>query len=542
MRFGQQILLQQMESMREGPWAQYSQVFRVVMHNMWQENSSSEIESSLTTKESLDKLLQDLSNDFAKTYIHLYQRVDVYINSSETLLLKYWETRLVNLASFPLSIEPQVLSTKEATTTPNAKSMMLYCGFDAWRQEDRKVMQLYIYSRPSGRLVQSHMDARNILSLTSGGTDFCQSFVAILDDREGHLPLTPTKQALAFGEQGGHIMEQNVYAWISAYCRYYYMSYKKSMNNSKENLTKYIKAVTELPRIDVARLTIVPLQKGDWDHLLPNSMNWKRAFDKIIATKVSVDMLVRGRDSFLRMRGSVIDILAVPAEKTMTTRKRAICHKSATSTKDDTYAEKNGVDEIAVDDSSDDDGTSAASASVSGSKRSRLSLTTPSRLPIIPLDSLANFSSMQPFVPSKSLTQPATATKGKVHGSFVKTIKSKNSPQSVEELQDEVKRLKAALKSSNSRATKKEEEQRENELDELRLENARLKTSLRRESRQSGDDLNSQIIRTLQYNCTQQNEIISNLSQQTEALRRELQEMKSRQDKMDAIGHPFMNK
>ena len=43
-------------------------------------------------------------------------------------------------------------------------------------------------------MVQHEPDARSILSLVAGGTDYCQALTIIVDDIEGYLPLDPTKQ------------------------------------------------------------------------------------------------------------------------------------------------------------------------------------------------------------------------------------------------------------------------------------------------------------------------------------------------------------
>ena len=55
------------------------------------------------------------------------------------------------------------------------------------------------------------------------GTNYCQGLTIIVDDYEGHLPLTPTKESLAFGlEDFGKIHERNLYAWLGALANVYW--------------------------------------------------------------------------------------------------------------------------------------------------------------------------------------------------------------------------------------------------------------------------------------------------------------------------------
>ena len=61
-------------------------------------------------------------------------------------------------------------------------------------RDESKLGALYVYSRQSGRLITHYRDARTMLSLRAGGSEFCSGLRIILDDSEGHLPLNPTKQ------------------------------------------------------------------------------------------------------------------------------------------------------------------------------------------------------------------------------------------------------------------------------------------------------------------------------------------------------------
>ena len=50
----------------------------------------------------------------------------------------------------------------------------------------------------SGRLVQFKQDARDMIGLVNGGTDYCQALTVIIDDVHGKLPLDPTKQVSSY--------------------------------------------------------------------------------------------------------------------------------------------------------------------------------------------------------------------------------------------------------------------------------------------------------------------------------------------------------
>ena len=52
---------------------------------------------------------------------------------------------------------------------------------------------------------------------------FCQGLTILVDDVHGKLPLNPTKQDLAFGEEAnGKSYRSNLYTWLSAVTKLYY--------------------------------------------------------------------------------------------------------------------------------------------------------------------------------------------------------------------------------------------------------------------------------------------------------------------------------
>ena len=89
-------------------------------------------------------------------------------------------------------------------------------------------------------------DARNILGLTGGGTVYCQGLTIIVDDIDGHLPLDPTKQGIAFGnESHGNVHEENLYAVVHAVTIFYYNYHKNKFGGSSGILRKKIEEFSD---------------------------------------------------------------------------------------------------------------------------------------------------------------------------------------------------------------------------------------------------------------------------------------------------------
>mmetsp|Transcript_33623 Transcript_33623/g.79304 ORF Transcript_33623/g.79304 Transcript_33623/m.79304 type:complete len:921 (+) Transcript_33623:201-2963(+) len=191
----------------------------------------------------LDDLLRDLADEMPKTYLHIppapYFRIKI---NRETLKFQYWERHLVELHQIPLIIDRKNdFRTSEDWLIPenpdDCYQVKVSIGFDPSRANPQgsashhntnsfiggQSCSLLIFSRISGRLFLKHDDARGILRLTNSGTNFCQGLTVIVDDYEGHLPLTPTKESLAFGlEDYGKIHERNLYAWLGALANVYW--------------------------------------------------------------------------------------------------------------------------------------------------------------------------------------------------------------------------------------------------------------------------------------------------------------------------------
>lgn len=99
-------------------------------------------------------------------------------------------------------------------------------------------------------MIQYEPDGRSTLGLNAGGTEFCQALTVIIDDYEGHLPLDPTKQGIAFGSQRhGHIHKENLFTIVNCVVKFFFNYHKNKYNGSKALLSEKIMdfAKSELP-------------------------------------------------------------------------------------------------------------------------------------------------------------------------------------------------------------------------------------------------------------------------------------------------------
>jgi hypothetical protein len=174
-------------------------------------------------------LLKNLALTLPKNYLHIPPEFCVTVDS-QRLLFQYWERRLAELHYFPILVDSHhsyklALDWHEPHT---AHIVKIFLGFDPERaaSDSNNKASLLVYSRKSGRLVKEEDDARGRLSLVNSGTDYAQGLTVIVDDSEGRLPLTPTKQDIAFGrETHGKIHEANLYAWVGAFAHCYWQHF-----------------------------------------------------------------------------------------------------------------------------------------------------------------------------------------------------------------------------------------------------------------------------------------------------------------------------
>lgn len=145
----------------------------------------------------------------------------------------------------------------------------IFCGFDSQVMIDKtesKYGALFVYSRQSGRLITCYNDARTMLSLQAGGSDFCSGLRIILDDNEGYLPLNPTKQGewslgcavcvqwresniiglfllidIAFSEKAhGEVFRENLWKAVGGVAHLFYKHHLKKYGDKKTVLSKKI--------------------------------------------------------------------------------------------------------------------------------------------------------------------------------------------------------------------------------------------------------------------------------------------------------------
>jgi hypothetical protein len=234
--------------------------------------SANESDPSIDQQIRVNKLLETLYQDLPKRYLHIPTLLDVRVGN-QVVNFNYWQPRLVEMAQFDLKIHksanmidifnaraaeknkpppkrndddnddsvPPTNSSNNLVDDPSqVYTLRIYTGFDALRVCDdraQKTAAMYIYSRHSGRLIKTNLDCRGELGLTSGGTDYCQGLTLIVDDYSAKFPLNPTKQDVAFGEQSnGETHKRNLYMWLNAALRMYYMFYKDRVCNKKKSV------------------------------------------------------------------------------------------------------------------------------------------------------------------------------------------------------------------------------------------------------------------------------------------------------------------
>ena len=224
-------------------------VFLVVLHRVIHRGSDGGVAGMLNTLKAI----------LPRHYLHIPPEFEITVDE-ERLTLQFWERRLAELHHFPIRIDPtHDYYLAEDWHMPNSGHVVdLYLGFDPIRAgvENKNKAALLIYSRKSGRLVKEVKDARGMLGLASGGTDYGQGLTIIMDDIRGRLSLTPTKQDLAFGmEATGKVHEENLFSWIGAFAHLYYQHFLFKFGEKKANLREevltHVSAVEALETISV---------------------------------------------------------------------------------------------------------------------------------------------------------------------------------------------------------------------------------------------------------------------------------------------------
>lgn len=192
------------------------------------------------TSQTVKDLMKELEEEIPQIYLHIPESFDFKIGGKK-IEFKYWQSRLVELSSFTVHVNPKI-PWQSKFDHPNTYPLRIFIGFDATRVTEPsagKECSLYIYSRQSGRLIVYYADSRTMLGLSAGGTTFCQGLTVLIDDIGGRLPLNPTKEQVAFGEEKcGEIHKENLFDWVGSVVHFYYQFHLKKFGDRKTDLTK----------------------------------------------------------------------------------------------------------------------------------------------------------------------------------------------------------------------------------------------------------------------------------------------------------------
>jgi len=246
-------------------------------------------------------LMKELGNEIPRTYLHIPNSFDFTIGDKKANFT-YWPARLVELTAFTVNVNAKIPWQQKFDQTnnhPESYELRVFIGFDVMRITEPKAGKegsLYVYSRQSGRLISHHPDARTLLSLSAGGTMFCQGLTVIIDDIGGNLPLNPTKQEVAFGEEShGAIHQENLMAWVGSVVHFFYQFHLRTFHDKKTVLTRKIANFGDVLLQKHRQLKIL-----DNSHLTTYDLSFKSIGKSIRVDKSSAREIV-GADTLYRL-------------------------------------------------------------------------------------------------------------------------------------------------------------------------------------------------------------------------------------------------
>ena len=247
-------------SLWKGSWQNEDHVFLLVLCSV---KKNAETPHELIDSVSPAKaFLRDIKKMLPEYYINLPTQEGMFdfVIDEERIDFSFWHRRLVELTKFEVVVptdEPFEALPEESWDQPaNGKyNLSIYCGFDAQRvDQDLRTKQgtstcyLYIYSTAAGRLIKKEIDARHMLGLSASGVDFTQGLTILVNDVHGKLPLTPTKDGIAWSERNnGEIHKKNLLAWVGAVAHFFWNYHKNRFGGNggkkiKETLKKTIRS------------------------------------------------------------------------------------------------------------------------------------------------------------------------------------------------------------------------------------------------------------------------------------------------------------
>ena len=270
-------------------------------------------------------LLKELHEKLPELYIHIHS-IDVSVQHVPISKL-FWEKRLVEITQFDIPINPKILWSKDPDAfdfenVPAAfqlnslhrpkenKCVRFIVGFDPYRCKEKKQAscRVYLYSRESGRLIRDYADARSMLNLIAGSTDFTQGLTVIIDDFYSTLPLNPTKQDLAFGyTEHGQTHNTNLFEWTGAVTDFVWKYHFERLGLKKSALTTAVlKSIDNLESIfgrgqQQQQQQVPPIASATYTRF--KDLDWSKLNGKIRVSGRSRKMAtpIVGRDSLVKL-------------------------------------------------------------------------------------------------------------------------------------------------------------------------------------------------------------------------------------------------
>ena len=247
---GIERLCRHANSISSNTFAENPYVFLLVLDKVHHHQTNEYVQDQWDAqqKKTVKDLLKELEVGLPKTYLHIPNNFDFTIGGKNVDFAKYWTARLVELSSFTVNINKRI-PFQQNFEHQDTYELRIFVGFDTMRVTEPsagKEASLYVYSRQSGRLITQYDDARTLLKLSAGGTTFCQGLTVIIDDIGGQLPLNPTKEQIAFGEEDrGETHKDNLFAWIGCMIHFYYNHQLEKFGKKKTALTKKVAELSD---------------------------------------------------------------------------------------------------------------------------------------------------------------------------------------------------------------------------------------------------------------------------------------------------------
>jgi len=256
------------ERLWKDPWSDDDHVFLLVLCN-WKRNKEEVPHQLIESVYPAEAFLQDIKKILPEYYINLPTNESFeFTIDKKPMDFSHWQRRLVELTQFVVHIPTEAVFEDDPEDenwdqpAPGRYPLTIYCGFDAKRVHDdvlRKrvsACNLFIYSCQAGRLIKKEDDARHMLGLGASGVDYAQGLTVIINDVAGKLPLTPTKDGIAWSERrNGDVHQNNLIAWTGAVAHFFWGYHRNQIGGNsgksvKETMKKTILSFAKENLID----------------------------------------------------------------------------------------------------------------------------------------------------------------------------------------------------------------------------------------------------------------------------------------------------